>query len=58
MPTLITEQANPASAGIDARDTVGILRAIQAQDAAAPAAVRAMIPKIAEAVDAVVKALK
>ena len=58
MPTLITEQANPASAGIDARDTVGILRAIQAQDAAAPAAVRAMIPKIAEAVDAVVKALR
>ena len=58
MPTLITEQANPASAGIDALDTAGILRAIQEQDAVAPAAVRATIPKIAQAVDAVVKALR
>ena len=58
MPPLATEQVNPASAAIDSLDTVAILQAIQEQDATVPAAVRAEIPNIAKAVDAVVKALR
>ena len=57
-PSLTTEQANPRSAAIDSLDTAAILRAIQEQDATVPAAVRAEIPNIAKAVDAVVKALR
>src|SRR5438105_280885 len=53
-----TERTNPASADIDAKDTAGILRTIQEQDALVPAAVRQEIPNIAKAVDAVVKALR
>ena len=53
-----TEQSNPASADMDALDTAAILRAIHAQDASVPAAVRAEIPNIAKAVEAVVKALR
>lgn len=53
-----TERSNPASADIDARSTVEILRIIQAQDAQVPAAVRAEIPNIAKAVEAVVRALR
>ena len=53
-----TEQLNPASADIDALDTVAILRTIQEQDATVPAAVRAEIPNIAKAVEAVVKAVR
>ena len=58
MPSLTTEQANPLSAAIDSLDSAAILQAIQAQDATVPAAVRAEIPNIAKAVDAVVKALR
>jgi len=58
MPRFLTEQTNPASADIDALDTTAILRAIQQQDAAVPAAVRAEIPNIALAVEAIVKALR
>ena len=54
----ITEQRNPASAAIDALGTSAILEAIQKQDASVPAAVRAEIPNIALAVEAVVKALR
>ena len=54
----VTEQRNPASTALDALDTVGILEAIQQQDAAVPAAVRAEIPAIARAVEAVVNALR
>ncbi len=54
----ITEQTNPASAGIDSLDTLGILRTIQEQDALVPAAIAREIPRIAEAVEAVVKALR
>ena len=53
-----TEQLNPASADIDALDTVTILHTIQEQDATVPAAVRAEIPNIAKAVEAVVKAVR
>jgi len=58
MSPLTTEQLNPASADIDALDTVAILRTIQEQDATVPAAVRAEIPNIAKAVEAVVKAVR
>lgn len=58
MPSLTTEQSNPASADIDALDTAAILRTIQKQDATVPAAVRAEIPNIAKAVEAVVKAVR
>lgn len=54
----VTEQANAASAEIDALDTVGILLTIQAQDATVPAAVQAELPNIARAVEAAVKALQ
>ena len=53
-----TEQSNPASTNIDALDTAAILRTIQEQDATVPAAVRAQLPNIAKAVEAVVKALR
>lgn len=58
MPSLTTEQSNPASADIDALDTAAILSTIQEQDATVPAAVRAQLPNIAKAVEAVVKALR
>lgn len=54
----LTEQTNPASAEIDSLDTVGILHAIQAQDATVPAAVQQQIPQIAKAVEAALKALR
>lgn len=54
----VTEQRNPASTALDALDAVGILEAIQRQDAAVPAAVRAEIPAIARVVEAVVNALR
>jgi N-acetylmuramic acid 6-phosphate etherase len=53
-----TERPNPASADIDAHSTIAILRIIQAQDARVPAAIRAEIPNIAKAVEAVVRALR
>ncbi|MBI4464268.1 MAG: N-acetylmuramic acid 6-phosphate etherase [Acidobacteria bacterium] len=53
-----TEQPNPASANLDALDTVGILQVIHRADAEVPAAVRAEIPNIARAVEAVVTALR
>jgi N-acetylmuramic acid 6-phosphate etherase len=53
----ITEQRNPASSAIDALGTSAILEAIHQQDASVPAAVRAEIPNIALAVEAVVEAL-
>ncbi len=54
----VTEQRNPASTVLDALGAVGILEAIHKQDAAVPAAVRAEIPEIARAVEAVVNALR
>ena len=57
MPRFLTEQPHPASTALDALDTAAILRAIHEQDASVPAAVRAEIPNIALAVEAVVNAL-
>ena len=54
---LLTEQTNPASAGIDSRSTAEILRIINGQDAGVAAAVAAEIPRITEAVDAIVRAI-
>jgi N-acetylmuramic acid 6-phosphate etherase len=54
---LLTEQTNPASAGIDSLPTEGVLRIINAEDRKVAEAVAAEIPTIARAVDAVVTAL-
>ena len=52
---LLTEQANPASAGIDALPTEQMLRIINAEDRGVAEAVGREIPQIARAVDAIVK---
>jgi len=51
---LLTEQANPASRGIDAQSTEEILRVINGEDRAVADAVARVIPDIGRAVDAVV----
>lgn len=55
---LLTEQANPASEGLDALPTLEILRVMNGEDSKVAAAVGAVIPKIAEAVDAIVHAIE
>jgi len=55
---LLTEQTNPASEGIDRLDTVRILEVINDEDAKVAPAVRAEIPNIAQAVEAIVAALR
>jgi N-acetylmuramic acid 6-phosphate etherase len=54
----LTEQANPASAGIDGRSTAEILRIINHEDAMVAAAVAVEIPRIVRAVDAIVEAIR
>ncbi|HYO84781.1 MAG TPA: N-acetylmuramic acid 6-phosphate etherase [Bryobacteraceae bacterium] len=54
---LITEVRNPASSNIDTLPTEEALRIINDEDARVPASVRAAIPQIAKAVDAVAGAL-
>ena len=51
---LLTEQANPASASIDALSTEEMLRVINAEDRGVAEAVAKEIPAIARAVDAIV----
>ena len=51
----LTEQANPASAAIDEASSEDLLRTINAEDAAAAAAVGEQIPQISRALDAVVE---
>jgi len=53
---LLTEQPNPASAGIDALPTLDMLRVINAEDRKVAEAVGAELPAIARAVDAIVAA--
>ena len=48
---LPTEQRNPASEAIDSASTVELLELINAEDRRAAEAVRAAIPRIAEALD-------
>ena len=55
---LLTEQANPASAGIDTLPTEQALRIVNAEDHKVAAAVEREIPAIARAVDAIVAALE
>ncbi len=55
---LLTEQANPASASIDALSTEAVLRIINGEDHRVAAAVEREIPAIARAVDAVVAAFR
>jgi N-acetylmuramic acid 6-phosphate etherase len=52
-----TEQRNPRSHGLDRKSTLEILRALNREDARVALAVRRELPKIAQAVDAIVKAL-
>ncbi len=54
---LLTEQANPASAGIDTQPTEAALRIINGEDCKVAEAVEKEIPAIARAVDAIVAAL-
>ena len=54
LENLLTEQANPASASIDALATEDMLRVINAEDRTVADAVASQIPAIARAVDAIV----
>lgn len=54
---LLTEQRNPASRGIDAKETADILRIMNEEDQKVAASVAAVIPQIAEAVDGIVERL-
>lgn len=49
---LSTEERNPATADLDQRDTLGIVTALNDEDAKAAPAVRAILPQIAALVDA------
>ncbi|MGH9714304.1 MAG: N-acetylmuramic acid 6-phosphate etherase [Candidatus Acidiferrales bacterium] len=53
-----TEQRNPRSRGLDAKSTIRILRVLNREDAGVAKAVRRALPRIARAVDAVVKSLR
>ncbi len=55
---LLTEQPNPASAGIDQLPTLEMLRVINDEDRKVAESVRAELPQIARAVDAIVVALR
>jgi len=57
MDWLLTEQANPASAGIDRLSTEEMLRIINDEDRKVAASVAAELPHIAQAVDAIALAL-
>ena len=54
---LLTEQPNPASAGIDEKSTEAVLRIINQEDRGVAEAVGREIPAIARAVDAIASAL-
>lgn len=56
--TLLTEQANPASATIDAVPTLEMLRIINDEDKKVALAVEAALPQIAVAVDAIVAGIE
>jgi N-acetylmuramic acid 6-phosphate etherase len=55
---LLTEQVNTASRGIDGRPTVEILQIINSEDQKVASAVAVEIPRIAQAVDRTVEALR
>lgn len=53
-----TERRNPKSGGLDRKSTLDILRVLNREDARVAPAVRRELPKIARAVDAIVKAFR
>jgi N-acetylmuramic acid 6-phosphate etherase len=53
-----TEQRNRRSRGLDRKSTLEILRVLNGEDARVAVAVRLELPKIAKAVDAIVKSLR
>lgn len=53
-----TEQQNPRSRGLDAKSTIDVLLLLNREDARVAMAVRQQLPKIAHAVDAVVKSIR
>lgn len=58
MKHLKTEQGNPRSRGLDQKGSLEILRVINREDARVAAAVRNELPKIARAVDAIVRSVR
>ena len=50
-----TEQRNPRSRGLDRKSTLGVLRALNREDALVASAVRRQLPQIGRAVDAIVE---
>jgi len=58
LESLVTEQRNPASMDIDKKSTEEMLEIINAEDQKVPLAVGKEIPKIAQAVDTIVDALR
>lgn len=58
LDNLLTEQQNPASEGIDALPSEGILRVMNGEDLKVAASVTPEIPNIAKAVDAAVTAIE
>ena len=48
-----TEQRNPASGNLDRLSTADLVALINREDQAVPLAVRAVLPQVAKAVDAV-----
>jgi N-acetylmuramic acid 6-phosphate etherase len=53
-----TEERNPATADIDAVPTAEVLKLLNAEDAKVPAAVAAILPALADVVDATVQRLR
>lgn len=58
MRHLTTEQGNPRSRGLDQKGSLEIVRVLNREDARVAGAVRRELPKIARAVDAIVKSLR
>ncbi len=58
MKDLITESVNPLTLDIDRKDSLEIVRLINAEDAKVAAAVEKVLPQIAQAVDLIVSALQ
>lgn len=58
LETLLTEQANPESSKIDSVTTLEMMRIINEEDKKVATAVEAALPRIAEAVDAIVARMR
>jgi N-acetylmuramic acid 6-phosphate etherase len=58
LKTARTEQRNPRSRGLDRKSSIGIVRALNREDARVAPAIRKVLPQIAQAVDAISKSLR